>query len=428
MFCALLLAENGYAPLLIERGDGIEKRAATTDAFFAGGELDEESNVMFGAGGAGTFSDGKLVTRINDTRTSWVLRRMREFGAPDDITKLARPHVGTDVLRGVVDNIMREIVRLGGEVRYRCRLDGIDERDGYVVAHTTRGDVPCGAVVLALGHSARDTQKALLASGFALEAKPFSVGVRIEHKASDVDAALYGKYAGDPRLGHAEYNLSDTSDKRGVYSFCMCPGGVVVACSSERDGVVVNGMSYRARSGENSNCALAVSIFPTDFGSTPEGAIEFQRSIERRAFRAAGGSFAAPIETVGDFLSGKTSAFAQPQRILPSYTRGEYETCDLRSILPTYVSNGLDRGIRRFAGRIRGFDAPSAILTGVETRTSSPVRMLRGEDGTAVGHKLVYPCGEGAGYAGGITSAAVDGVAVALNIMRRFAPLHGSLT
>lgn len=426
MFCALLLAENGYKPIVLERGSDLSRRISSVGAFLSGGELDTETNVMFGAGGAGTFSDGKLVTRINDPLTSYVLSRMNTFGAPREILSRAKPHVGTDLLRGVVDGILKRIEECGGEIRYNCRMDRIKESDNgsELTVETTDGDITGGVAVVAIGHSARDTYQSLMKDGFAVEAKPFSVGVRIEHLTEDIDRAMFGRFAGDPRLGHAEYTLSDTASGRGVYTFCMCPGGEVIAAASENGGVVVNGMSYHARDGKNSNCALAVSIMPTDYDGSPAGAIEFQRNIERAAFASGGGDFAAPVETVGDFLSRKRRNFTELTKVMPTYDRGKTRLCDLTGLFPEYVTEELERGIRTFGRRIAGFDAPEAIMTGVETRTSAPVRILRNDEGAAVGHPLVYPCGEGAGYAGGITSAAVDGLRTALAIIGKYRPFQ----
>ncbi len=423
MFCALMLAEQGYRPLLIERGAPVEKRVEDVDSFFSGAALDTESNVMFGAGGAGTFSDGKLVTRINDPLCGYVLKKLYENGAPEEILISAKPHIGTDKLRVVVSKILASVEALGGEVVYNCRLDGIVERDdGTLSALTSCGVINCGVVVLATGHSARDTFSYLLTTGYNIVAKPFSVGVRIEHLRQDIEAGLYGKFAGDARLGAAEYALSDTSGDRGVYTFCMCPGGQVVACSSEDGGLVVNGMSHYARDGVNSNSAIAVSINNTDHDGTPMGAIEFQRMLERRAFALGGGNYSAPIETVGDYLVGKTANFRSPSRIMPTYSRNMTRVCDISSIFPSSVNNALRRGIGIFGKKLPGFDTPDAVLTAVESRTSSPVRIMRDENGIAPSHPLVYPCGEGAGYAGGITSAAVDGTKIALSIIKRFAP------
>ena len=423
MFCGLLLAEQGYAPILLERGRDVAGRVAAVESFYASQILDPESNIQFGAGGAGTFSDGKLTTRISDPRCSFVLKKLCEFGAPESILTRAKPHVGTDVLRGVVSNILNEIVRLGGEVRYTCRLDDIDPiSESAVGLRTSAGEMSGGVLVLAVGHSARDTYSMLLRRGFAISPKPFSVGVRIEHLQSDIDRALYGDLAGDPVLGPAEYALSDTSG-RGVYTFCMCPGGEVVAAASEVGGVVVNGMSYHARAGCNANSAVAVSIRPDDYSGGVAGAIEFQRSLERAAFAAGGRDYSAPLQTVGDFLAGR--AGTHPGKVEPSYMGGRVKLCDLSTVLPDFVTDTLKRGLVSFGRKIPGFDSPDALLTGVETRTSAPLRIMRGEDLTAIGRPLIYPCGEGAGYAGGIMSAAVDGIRVAQAIMAKYAPVVG---
>ncbi len=420
MFCALMLAENGYAPLLIDRGGSVARRVQSSERLREFGELDTETNIQFGAGGAGTFSDGKLTTRINNPLCSLVLDRMYRNGAPEDIMKKAKPHIGTDVLRAVVENILNRIEELGGRVMLNNRLDGICRNaDGTLTAKTSKGDINCGCAVMAIGHSARDTYGMLMQSGFELVPKPFSVGVRIEHLREDIDKALYGDHAGDDRLGAAEYNFSDTTGERGVYTFCMCPGGEVVAAATEEGGVVVNGMSYRKRDGINSNSAINVSIGCNDYGNTVEGAIEFQRRLERAAFSAGGGKFYAPVQTVGDFLGGRLAS--EPTRVKPSYMGGDrYAVCDLNRILPSYVSSSLARGITSFGRKLAGFDSSAAILTGVETRTSSPVRILRGFAGTVQNFDRLYPCGEGAGYAGGIMSAAVDGISVAYKIIGRF--------
>lgn len=421
MLCALTLAEAGYAPILIERGGSTSERAAAYADFCTKARLDPVNNVQYGAGGAGTFSDGKLTTRINDPLCGYVIRKLVQAGAPESILTRAKPHIGTDVLRRVVDGILREIGQLGGRVILRCRLDGIEKCEDGLIARTSAGDIPCGCCVLATGHSAHDTRLSLMTGGFHFEPKPFSVGLRIEHPRADVDRALYGDAAGDPRLGAAEYNFSDTSG-RGVYTFCMCPGGEIVAAASEESRLVVNGMSNSARDGVNSNAAIAVSVGRLDYGDTVTGAVEYIERIERAAFVAGGGDFYAPVETVGDFLAGR--AVSSPSRVMPTYMGGErFRVAELSTLFPEYISSELKRGIVSFGKRMRGFDASDAILTGAETRTSSPVRMPRDPDTlTADGHPLVYPCGEGAGYAGGITSAAVDGVRVAEKIIGRFAP------
>ncbi len=417
MFCALLLAENGYSPIVVERGADVFERERAVKEFYKNRTLDLNSNIQFGAGGAGTFSDGKLVTRINDEKCSYVLKRLFDFGAPEEILYKAKPHIGTDILRYVVSNIADEITRLGGEIRYNTCLQEIRGN----IAITNNGEIPFDSLVLAVGHSARDTYSSLCKSGFSLIPKPFSVGVRIEHLQADIDKALFGDFAGNSRLGKGEYNLSDTKGDRGVYTFCMCPGGEVVCASSEEGGVVVNGMSHYARDGRNANSAIAVSVLGDDYGNTVDGAINFQRQIERAAFSLAGSNYNAPTQTVGDFLNDKSGT--EPTRILPSYMEGNGSTlCDLSKILPSFVTSSLKRGILSFDRRISGFASPDALLTGVETRTSAPVRILRNEALVATSNDRVYPCGEGAGYAGGITSAAVDGIKVALKIIERFAP------
>ena len=421
LFCALLLSEKGYRPIVIDRGGDVFSRQAAYKKFCEEHILDKENNIQFGAGGAGTFSDGKLTTRINDPYCSYVLEKLKALGAPDDVTLKAKPHIGTDILAVVVSNAVEKIRENGGEVIFNCRYEGHTKNpDGSLRAKTSHGDMDCACIVLAVGHSARDTYTLLKRDGFSLEAKPFSVGVRIEHLREDIDRALYGKHAGDPRLGAGEYNFSDTR-QRGVYTFCMCPGGSVVAAATEDGGVVVNGMSSRGRDLANSNSAIAVTVLREDYGGTVEKAIAFQRKLERAAFAAGGGDYRAPIQTVGDFLNGNFGT--EPTRVQPSYMGGN--NCSLANLtdyMPEFVSDGLKRGITSFGKRLSGFDSQAALLTGFETRTSSPVRILRGETLTSLSDPLVYPCGEGAGYAGGITSAAVDGLRVANAILCRFLP------
>lgn len=421
LFAALLLAENGYRPILIDRGDCIAERCAANSRFIECGVLDTESNIQFGAGGAGTFSDGKLMTRINDPRISYVLSRFHEFGAPEAILTSAKPHIGTDVLVDVVDRMLTHIASLGAEVIYRCRLDGIVEnKDNTLTARTTSGEIECSAIILATGHSARDTYKMLLESGYSVAPKDFSVGVRVEHLRENIDRALYGDFAGHPALGAGEYHLSDTRGERGVYTFCMCPGGQIVAGASEEGGVVVNGMSNYARDGVNSNSAVAVSVNKADYGATPMAAIEFQRRIERLAFAAGGSDYCAPVQTLGAFMRGELGG--EPSEVRPTYRDGRVRLARLDSLFPEFITDGLRRGFASFDRKLSGFASDTALLTGAETRTSAPVRILRTDEMTALGHPLVYPCGEGAGYAGGISSSAVDGVRTALALMERFAP------
>lgn len=444
MFAALMLAENGYAPLVIERGSDVASRTRAVDEFIKTGKLDADTNIQFGAGGAGTFSDGKLVTRINDSRCAYVLERLVEFGAPEEILWLAKPHVGTDRLLGVVEGIAGRVTELGGEIRFDTKLTDLTVTNGRVtsVSLTSRGaaeTIECDAVILAVGHSARDTYDMLASRGFTLLPKPFSVGVRAEHLQSDIDAALYGDAvnlcgrdgrrilpAGEYALSYREAQSGIVSDTaRGVYSFCMCPGGEVMASASEEGGVVTNGMSRYARDGRNANAAIVVSVFPEDIGGKWRDGVEFQRSLERAAFKAADTGehdYRAPVETLGDFLDNRTSHFTEPSRVAPSYRNGAYTLCDMSQILPTFVCDMLKKGFNNFGKKMRGFDARDTVLTGVETRTSSPVRIPRGETLTASAASNLYPCGEGAGYAGGITSAAVDGINTAMALMRVWGP------
>ena len=291
-----------------------------------------------------------------------------------------------------------------------------------LVAKTTQGDISCSSMVLALGHSSRDTYEMLMNHGFSIEPKPFSIGVRIEHLQKQIDESMYGRFAGHPRIGRGEYHLSDTSSGRGVYTFCMCPGGQVVAAASEENGVVVNGMSRYARDGKNANSAICVSVKPEDYGATAQAAIEFQRTLERAAFEHGGRDYSAPIQTVGDFLDGTFGK--EPTEVQPTYRDGRVKCASIEKIFPSFVTRELQLGLRSFERKLSGFSVPYAVLSGVETRTSAPVRILRTEELTALGHDRIYPCGEGAGYAGGITSAAVDGLRVAQNIINRFAPFE----
>lgn len=428
MFAALYLAEAGYRPLVLERGEAVEERERTVQTFLSSRTLDTESNIQFGAGGAGTFSDGKLMTRIRDEYTGYVLRRLAEFGAPQEILYRAHPHIGTDCLRRVVSALLARVEEAGGEILYRTRFEGMElenEKEGAARVRTSRGLLECGPVVLAVGNSARDTFRTLLVrDSFSLIPKPMSFGVRVEHRREDIDRMLYGDAAGHPALGAAEYHLSDTTGPRGVYTFCMCPGGTVVAGASEEGGLVVNGMSRHSRDGVNSNAAVAVSLTPADYpeedGSAVLGAIALQRQTERLAYEAGGADWAAPVQTMKDFLDG-TSGHS-PREVRPTYMDGYVRPADLGSLLPYGIGEDLRRGLRSFDRTMPGYAMPGAVLTGVETRTSSPVRILRGEDRTCPGHPLVYPCGEGAGYAGGITSSAVDGLRSAIEIGGRFRP------
>ena len=415
IFCGLLLAECGFCPLILERGGCVDERIQAVDRFSRMGELDINTNIQFGAGGAGTFSDGKLTTRIGDSRCRYVLERLHELGAPADILWQAKPHIGTDVLRDVIRRADERIRSLGGEVRYHARAEKITSSSLMVGGE----QIPFGTLIIACGHSSRDLYDELITSGFSIEAKPFSVGVRVEHLQSDIDYAMYGDYAGKYGLTHADYAISHRHGDRGAYSFCMCPGGEVVAAASEEGGVVTNGMSNRRRDGINANSAIAVSVHTSDYGGTPLKAISYQRELEQAAFRAGGKNYAAPCQTVGDFLNGR--AGTEAKRIVPTYRNGNVCYTDFHKILPEYVCSMLEMGFRQFGKKIRGFDADDVPMTGVETRTSAPVRILRDDTVlTALRYDRIYPCGEGAGYAGGIMSAAVDGIRVAQAILSRY--------
>lgn len=416
MFAGLLLAEQGYKPLILERGADVDARVRAVEKFIRDGVLDVNTNIQFGAGGAGTFSDGKLTTRINDPLIAYVLRILVDLGAPEDILYKAKPHIGTDVLRKVIRRADARIRELGGEIRYLSTAQKIGSG-----SLTVNGEkIPYEALVLAAGHSARDTYAELMQAGFLVEPKPFSVGVRAEHLQADIDKAMFKEHAGDEALGHAEYQLSYRQGERGCYTFCMCPGGTVVPSASEEGGVVTNGMSTRARDGRNANAAVCVSVHPEDYGSDPLKAIEFQRNLERAAYRAGGGNYAAPMQTVGDLLHDRSGT--EYSKIVPTYRDGNVKPYDFNKIFPPFVVEMLKAGLSNFGKKIKGYDEACVPLTGVETRTSAPVRILRGEDCTAVGHPDIYPCGEGAGYAGGIVSAAVDGIRVASKIIARYAP------
>ena len=421
LFAALLLAENGYNPIVIERGGSVSDRISAVERFLKPRELDTNSNIQFGAGGAGTFSDGKLVTRINDPLCTYVLSRFVEFGAPPEIMYIAKPHIGTDILTDVVDNILNRIISLGGRVLYNtCFERPVVSGQMLSGIITSRGDIDAGALILALGHSARDTYKNLMSCGFSFEPKQFSVGMRIEHLTQDIDRAMFGDMAGNPNLGHAEYNLSHNTSQRGVYTFCMCPGGEVVAAASEELGVVVNGMSRYRRDGKNSNSAVCCTVFKEDYGATPEAAIEYQRAIEKKAYLSGGSDYTAPIITVGDFLGD--GIHNEPSRIIPTYAAG-VRLARPEDYLPRTVTESIKGALLAFDRKIAGFAANDAVLTGAETRTSAPVRILRNnETRTALGYENIYPAGEGAGYAGGITSAAVDGLKTAIALMEKYKP------
>ncbi|MDP4153714.1 MAG: hypothetical protein Q8865_09800 [Bacillota bacterium] len=420
MFAALCLARAGFHPIIIERGDDIDTRASSVQTFWSGGKLDPESNVQFGEGGAGTFSDGKLNTGIKASLIRNVLNTFYEFGADKDILINARPHIGTDVLRNVVKNLRKKIIDLGGEIHFRTRLEEIIIKNSKVEALKLSGGAifEADVVMLAIGHSARDTYNMLYRKGFKLEQKPFSAGVRLEQLQETVDSALYGKFAGHPALPPGEYKFSYREGDRGVYSFCMCPGGYVVAASSEEQSVVTNGMSYKSRSGSNANSAIVVSVLPSDFADNhPLSGISFQQELERNAFIAGGNNYYAPVQISEDFVNNKISNNFKD--VQPTYSIGT-SFYDLNQMLPTFISDMIKKGLYSFDKQLRGFNSLGGLLTGVETRTSSPVRITRGSDMQSVNIIGAYPIGEGAGYAGGITSSAVDGIKAAKEIISHF--------
>lgn len=421
LFAAHTLAKHGYRPLLIERGYDMAKREKDVDILFRTGLLDVESNICFGAGGAGAFSDGKLTTRINDSRTDYVLQTLVDFGAPKEILRLAHPHTGTEHIRKAVSGMINSIKNLGGEVIFGARLCGIS-LDGNVLAsikYIKNGvcqTIETGAALICIGHSARDTYEMLYNAGVLLEPKPFAVGLRIEHLREFIDKTQYGAAFGHPMLGAAEYRLAAKQSGRSVYTFCMCPGGEVINSSTEPDGIAVNGMSYYARNGINSNSAVVVGISPADFNGGALGGIAFQRRIERSAFVLTGKT-GAPVQTVGGFFGGNDSF----GKISPTF-RPNAVPANLTLCLPAFISDAIKGGLAAFGKKLPFFDMPDAVLTGVETRTSSPVRIKRGNDFQAIGITGLYPAGEGAGYAGGIVSAAVDGIKCAQALMGAFSP------
>ncbi len=419
MFAALLLARAGLCPLVFEKGGSIEDRKRDVENFWKHGKLNPSSNVQFGEGGAGTFSDGKLMTRINDEYCRFVIETFIKHGADEKIRYIAKPHVGTDKLCEIVKSIRKEIISLGGEVCFNSEVTAINrDVSGKAVSVTVNNsdEIPVSAVFLAPGHSARDMFKYLLASGYDIIPKKFSVGLRIEHLKHDIDYALYGKFCEKYDMPSGEYALSRKYGERGVYTFCMCPGGSVVASASDYNQIVTNGMSFSARDGVNSNSAVAVSILEKDYGSTVMGAIEFQHNIEKNAFVMGGNDYSAPVQTLKGFMSGKVCDLSS--RILPSYT-GKVKPSRADSLFPEYVTKNLRYALSAFDNNIKGFASDDAVITAPETRTSSPVRIVRDANYAASGCLNVFPCGEGAGYAGGITSAAVDGIRVAMSYMQR---------
>jgi uncharacterized FAD-dependent dehydrogenase len=439
LFAGLLLSQLGYRPLLLERGEDVESRRERVSAFWSSGTLDGESNIQFGEGGAGTFSDGKLTTLIRDSRCRKVLRELVAAGAPEQILYLNKPHVGTDHLQKVVKNLRTAIIDNGGSVRFKSRVTDLTIGDGAIrgVVVNGSGQIDSRVVLLATGHSARDTYAMLLERGVVLSQKPFSIGVRVEHPQCLIDTAQYGPQAGHPRLEPADYKLAyhapgypsggipirwmgrTGTAGRSAYTFCMCPGGQVIAAASEPGGVVTNGMSNFLRNGSNANSALLVGVSPEDYGSDhPLAGIEWQRHWERLAFTVGGGGYRAPVQLLGDFMAGRVSrGFGG---VTPSYRPGT-TLAELDDCLPSFVTATMRQAIPCFDARVQGFAMPEAVLTGVETRSSSPVRIDR--DGQLLSSiRGLYPVGEGAGYAGGIITAAVDGIRAAEQVISRFKP------
>ncbi len=424
LFCTLRLLDHGFCPTLLERGGDVDERAEKNERFFRSHVLDEETNVQFGEGGAGTFSDGKLNTQTHTPLNREVLELFAKFGAPEEILYLAKPHIGSDNLRDILKRMRAYILARGGAVRFHARFDGLRMREGQIyealAADGKTGQClafPCDALVLAIGHSSRDTFAFLEKNGFAMEQREFAVGARIEHLQEKIGAAQYSAW--HTSLPPADYKLASHAGERSAFTFCMCPGGFVMPSSSERGSVVTNGMSNYARDGKNANSALLVQIRREDYdrGHVLDGA-EFQRKIERAAFAMAGGCYAAPVQRVEDFFAGRASArFGE---VLPTYAAGT-TMCDLNELFPAIVADSMKAALRDMGRRLSGFDHPDAVLTAPETRFSSPVRILRGETLESVTHGGIYPCGEGCGYAGGIMSSAADGLRIAEAIFEKYA-------
>lgn len=420
LFAAYELAKHGYRPIVIERGKPIDERTEKVNSYWKGHELDPECNVMFGEGGAGSFSDGKLTTRIKDARAAYVVRLLAEHGAPRDITINAKPHIGTDELKKVVKAMRKTIVGLGGEICFSTRLSGLEIDAGKlcaikVCANGVEQIWPCDNCILAMGQGAYDTYDMLLESAVSMTAKPYAMGVRIEHPREVIDKSQYGAQFSHPRLGAAEYRLTARAGDRGVYTFCMCPGGYVVASASASDEVVVNGMSCHARDAANSNSAVVVQVDERDFGNNAKDALQFRKKYERAAYELGEGL--GPCQLTGDYLIGKASKSLGG--VKPTYKPGVLLT-DITRCLPDIVAGGIREGMCDFGRKLKGFDMHDSVITAIESRTSAPVRILRAQDGQSLSVKGLYPVGEGAGYAGGIVSAAVDGLKAAEQIISRF--------
>ncbi|MDD6223777.1 MAG: FAD-dependent oxidoreductase, partial [bacterium] len=418
LICAYLLAEHGYQPFIIERGEKVEARIKTVKEFWETGKLNPESNVQFGEGGAGTFSDGKLNTLVNDKnyRGKKTFEIFVECGAPKEILYSYKPHIGTDILIDVIRNMRKKIIAMGGEFLYStCLTDLVIENDTLKEIEVNhREKIPCDCLVLAIGHSSRDTFQMLLKNQVNMEAKPFAVGVRVQHSQDMINESQYGNKYKD-LLGSANYKLTyKASNGRGVYSFCMCPGGYVVNASSEENRLAINGMSYHNRDSKNANSAIIVTVFPRDFGANPLDGVEYQKRLEEKAYKIGNGKI--PVQLLKDFKENKNStSFGKVEPIM----KGNYQFSNLNDLLPNEMNDSLKEAFPYFGKKIHGFDDEDTILAGIESRTSSPVRIIR-NDSLEANIEGIYPCGEGAGYAGGITSASIDGIKVFEAIAGKF--------
>ncbi|MEG0842840.1 MAG: hypothetical protein RSD22_05285 [Romboutsia sp.] len=422
LFATLLLAQKGYNPILLERGLDVDNRTKDIDTFWEDGKFKPNSNVQFGEGGAGTFSDGKLTTRIKDIRCRKVLEELVNFGSPEEILYSHKPHVGTDILKDVVKNIRKEIIRLGGNVKFDAKVTDIVINNESIksVVINNEENINTEVVILAIGHSARDTYEMLHERGVKITQKPFAIGVRIEHPQELINKSQYKEFYEHPRLGAADYQLvAHTSNGRTAYTFCMCPGGSVIASASNEGEVVTNGMSEHARDKDNANSGFLVNVVPNDFGSNhPLAGVHFQQKYERMAFELGGSNYHAPVQLVGDFLNDRVST--KIGSVVPSYQPG-YKFVNLKDCLPQFVIETMKEGLVLLNKKIHGFSMDDAVLTGVETRSSAPIRIVRDEESLeSVNVNKLYPCGEGAGYAGGIVTAAVDGIKCAEKIIEKY--------
>ncbi|MCI6738326.1 MAG: FAD-dependent oxidoreductase [Intestinibacter sp.] len=425
LFASLVLAQRGYMPIMLERGLDVDNRTKDINNFWTERKFKNNSNVQFGEGGAGTFSDGKLTTRIKDIRCRKVLEEFVNFGAPDEILYANKPHVGTDILKNVVKNIREEIIRLGGSVKFDAKVTQINVEGSKIKSVVVNDEetIETNVVILAIGHSARDTYEMLYEKGVKIIQKPFAIGARIEHPQILINKSQYKEFYNHEKLGAADYKLIEhTSNGRTAYTFCMCPGGTVIASASEEGEVVTNGMSEHARDKENANSAFLVNVKPSDFGSDhPLAGVEFQRKYEKLAYELGGRNYNAPVQLVGDFLQDRVST--DLGKVKPSYKPG-YTFANLRDCLPEFVCETMKEALPKLDKKLNGFSMYDAILTGVETRSSAPIRIVRDEETLeSVSVQNLYPCGEGAGYAGGIVTAAVDGIKCAEKIIEQHLPL-----